>query len=197
MGIIYLLLCLLKVISLNFDGFQWAFINLPCIYLISISTYLMTTIVIIDKSTQMHGVTQVNSVYLPAIFIKLSSPDYNNIHKYVKFTQKVMTTACNWINIVYVKLLFRQAFYPHNRYLGTTYFLLQANWGIAIGSLALKIKLKPDVYNLHFFNDSTDVDVVKKWQENRSAQEFFFFAHERTFTRQSSLYPFLVHKVLC
>ena len=43
-----------------------------------------------------------------------------------------------------------------------------------------------------FFYDSTDV--VKKWQENRSAQDFFFFAHERIFTRQSSLYPFLVHK---
>lgn len=74
------------------------------------------------------------------------------------------------------------------------YFLLQANLGIAIGSLAIKIKLKPYVYNLHFFYDSTDVDVVKKWQENRSAQDFFFFAHERTFTRQSSLYPFLVHR---
>jgi hypothetical protein len=42
---------------------------------------------------------------------------------------------------------------------------LQANWGsagIAIGSFALKIKLKSYVYNLHFFNDSTDVAVVKK-----------------------------------
>ena len=69
---------------------------------------------------------------------------------------------------------------------------MQANLGIAIGSIAIKIKLKPYVYNLHFFYDSTDV--VKKWQENRSAQDFFFFAHQRTFTRQSSLYPFLVHK---
>ena len=74
------------------------------------------------------------------------------------------------------------------------YFLLQANLGIAIGSLAIKIKLKPYVYNLHFFMTALMLMLLKNGRKIEVHKIFFFFAHERTFTRQSSLYPFLVHR---
>ena len=60
------------------------------------------------------------------------------------------------------------------KYLGTTYvFSFASKFGNCDWITCNKNQTKTLCLQFAFFYDSTDVDVVKKWQENRSAQDFF------------------------